>query len=362
MNNEIQLSEKQEQEILDSWNSRPNNPPSLMELTSTAFPDAENVDGRSKEGRAVKAFLASRELKARGSHQYKAKGLLELTVDQKEYLENNASLLKPLELTKNIFDSDSLTTLSQEFRTVTEFLKTADVKVYSEPDRDYTIEYYKPPKTFYATLLVVNKYIHVKIDKDKVTHQQTKELDSVTGYMNTYRFGHQINTYQSDQDRELFESSFVRYTHDKADLTQEEVDQYIVLCTEVVISSTIQETIQMLQMQIDQEVTNGGKVPMSLVEASNTARSEYNQCVTRQQKLLNDLKVKRSDRLSKLVKQNASILNLVQMWKEEESREKLILLAEKRKKVIKKEIKKLSSIDEVKARIMGITEDEILNG
>lgn len=101
---------------------------------------------------------------------------------------------------------------------------------------------------------------------------------------------------------------------------------------------------------------------MSLVEASNTARSEYNQCVTRQQKLLNDLKVKRSDRLSKLVKQNASILNLVQMWKEEESREKLIQLAEKRKKVVKKEIEKLSSIDEVKARIMGITEDEILNG
>jgi hypothetical protein len=50
------------------------------------------------------------------------------------------------------------------------------------------------------------------------------------------------------------------------------------------------------------------------------------------------------------------------MWKEEESREKLILLAEKRKKVIKKEIEKLSTIDEVKARIMGITEDEILNG
>jgi hypothetical protein len=362
MSSEIQLTPKQGQDILEAWNSRPDSPPSLMELTTIAFPDVENADGRSKEGRAVKAFLASRELTARGAHQYKAKGLLELTKDRKEYIENNASLLKPLELTKNVFGNDNLTTLSQEFRTVTEFLKTADVKVYSEPDRDFTIERYKPPKTFYATLLIVNRYIHVKIDKDKVTHQQTKEIDSLIGYMNTYRFGHQINTYQSDQDRELFESSFVRYTNDKADLTQEEVDQYIVLCTEVVISSTIQETIQMLQMQIDLEVTNGGKVPMSLVEASNTARSEYNQCVTRQQKLLNDLKVKRSDRLSKLVKQNASILNLVQMWKEEESREKLILLAEKRKKVIKKEIEKLSSIDEVKARIMGITEDEILNG
>ena len=118
----------------------------------------------------------------------------------------------------------------------------------------------------------------------------------------------------------------------------------------------------MLQIQIDQEVTNGGKVPMSLVEASNTARSEYNQCVARQQKLLNDLKVKRSDRLSKQIKQNASILNLVQMWKEEESRKKLLEMAEARKKTLKKEVGKLATLDDVKARIMGITEDEVLDG
>ena len=50
------------------------------------------------------------------------------------------------------------------------------------------------------------------------------------------------------------------------------------------------------------------------------------------------------------------------MWKEEESRKKLIALAELRKKGVKKEIQKLSSMDEVKARIMGISEDEVLNG
>ena len=362
MNNEIQLDAEQQQNILEAWNGRPNNPPSLMTLTKIAFPNAENVDGRSKEGRAVKAFLATRELKARGSHQYKAKGLLELTKDQEEYLINNATLLKPLELAKNVFDDEGITTLHQEFRTVTEFLKTAEVKVYSEPTRDYSVEQYKAPKTYYAAIQIVNKYIHVKIDKDKATHQQRKEIDSVIGYMNTYRFNHQISTYQSNQDRELFESSFVRYTHDKADLTQEEVDQYIVLCTEVVISSTIQETIQMLQIQIDNDVTNGNRVPMTLVDASNTARTEYNQCVGRQQKLLNDLKVKRSDRLSKQIKQNASILNLVQMWKDEESRQKLLDMAESRKKVLKKEINKLATIDDIKARILGISEEEILNG
>ena len=49
------------------------------------------------------------------------------------------------------------------------------------------------------------------------------------------------------------------------------------------------------------------------------------------------------------------------MWKAEESRKQLIQLTELRKKSIKDEIEKLSGMDEVKAKIMGISEDEALN-
>ena len=52
---------------------------------------------------------------------------------------------------------------------------------------------------------------------------------------------------------------------------------------------------QYLQEQIDNEVSAGNRIPMPLIEAVTSARTEYNQCVTRQQKLLNDLKVKRSE-------------------------------------------------------------------
>ena len=110
------------------------------------------------------------------------------------------------------------------------------------------------------------------------------------------------------------------------------------------------------------EDTEGRRISMSLVDAINTAQTEYNQCVNRQQKLLESLKEKRSDRLKKQIKENASILNLVQLWKEEENRKKLVKLAEIRKKTVKDEIEKLSTIDEVKARIMGITEGEVSDG
>ena len=64
-----------------------------------------------------------------------------------------------------------------------------------------------------------------------------------------------------------------------------------------------------------------------MVEAINTAQNEYHQSVNRQQKLLESLKEKRSDRLKNQLKENASILNLVEMWKSEESRTKMIKLA-----------------------------------
>jgi hypothetical protein len=50
------------------------------------------------------------------------------------------------------------------------------------------------------------------------------------------------------------------------------------------------------------------------------------------------------------------------MWKQEESRQKLLKIAELRKNSIKKEIERLGTMDELKARILGISEDDILNG
>jgi hypothetical protein len=364
MNEEIFiLTEDQQLKLLQEWNNRPDNPPSLAELVKLAF-DRDDLDGRSKEGKAVKQFLASRQIKPRKSHEYEAKGLLDLNDEQKEYISNNCHTMTGLEMAKILFKNDSLTNLSQETRSILDHMKNipTNIKFNNTENENASTDEYKPPRSEERMIAKINRYILDGIDKNKMTHKIKKEISSIIGYMNTYRFTHQINLYDDERDRELFESSFVRYTYDKSDLSQEEVDQYIVLATEVVISSNIQQTINVLQNQIDMAIQEDGKIPMALVEASNTARKEYNDCVNRQQKLLNDLKVKRSERLSKQVKETASIINLVQMWKEEESRQKLIKMAEMRKQVIEKEIDRLSTMDEVKCKILGISKDEILNG
>lgn len=365
MSDSIELTEEQKELILNEWNGRPNSPPGIKELTSLAFPAIEEKykDGRSKYGRAVKTFLATRKIKAHGAHEYQGK-IIELTEDHKQFIDNNASMMNAQEMARVLFADNTLSNLSSEARVVNEYIKTLNnTPVFSDP-QEVPTGIYQPPKAFEECLEKIHKYVPMGIKNEKLTPKQKKDVTNLIGYLSTHRFSHQVNNLQTEQDRELFESSFVRYTYDKGDLSQEEVDQYVILSTEVIIASNIQARIEHLQNLLENSAndTEGRRISMSLVQAIGTAQTEYNQCVGRQQKLLGDLKEKRSDKLKKEIKENASILNLVQMWKEEESRKSMIQLAEIRKKAVKEEVERLSTLDEVKARILGISEDEVLNG
>ena len=323
-------------------------------------------DGRSKEGRAVKAFLSEIDLSAIPASEYQKVDKPELTEEHKEFIRNNRDTMKYVEMSRILFKNDSLTSLSAEVRMVTQYCKSLTGEDFEEAQGEDRVAFeYKPPKHPDRVLSKINKYIlDSGIDKERITPRQKKSIDKLMGYLHTFRFVHQISNYTHETERELFESSFVRYTHDKSDLTQEEVDQYIVLSGEVVIASNIQRRVgRLTNLLVETAMDNEGRrISMSLVEAISTAQNEYNSCVNRQHKLLSDLKQKRSDRLSKQIHDNASILNLVETWKEEQGRKELIRIAELRKRVIKDSVDELSTMDQIKARIFGISEEEAING
>jgi general stress protein 26 len=349
---------------LELWRGREEreeDPPSLMELIRAAYPDQEGLDGRTKEARELKQYLSTLDIRADGAHVYKPIKI-DLTNENKEFIENNASLMSAVHIARTLFNDLSLSNLNAETKAVQEHIEQINPQIFHQEETATSL--YTPPNTFDKALKKVNRYIFEKIDKSKINSKQKNNINALLGYLNTFRFIQQANTYEATNHRELFESSFVRYTNDKPDLTAEEVDQYIVLSTEVVIGFMIQARSERLQAFLDTAAddTEGRRIAMGLVQAISSAQTEYNQCVTRQQKLLEHLKEKRSDKLRKEIKDNASIINLVQLWKDEESRLKLIKLAELRKKVVRKEMDNLAGMDELKARIMGISQDEVSNG
>lgn len=358
-----ELSDEEKARTIKLWNSRPeNDPPSLKELLIEAF-GGEEIDGRSRKGVGLRKYLTSLNIKAPTAHNYKHK-IHNLTSSEKEFIKNNISTMTPLEMAREIFNESGLSHRDVRAVAVINHAKEINVEARFQESSEDVVGPYKPPRTIDRMVYRLNKYIFEKLDKDNLSAKQKKNIESLIGYVNTYRFIHQINTYETTTDKELFESSFIRYTNDKSDLTQEEVDQYIVLSQEVVISSNIQRRVERLRGHLDDTAddTDGARISMSLNEAINTAQTEYNQCVGRQQKLLNDLKEKRSERLKKEIKESASILNLVHLWKNEDERLKLIRLAEMQKAALKNEVDRLTTMEDIKCKIMGLTNDEALFG
>lgn len=360
------LTEAQELVILQAFEKNPRI--SLNDLVNLAFPEKPELDGRSKEGRLIRSFLTQKNIHAKTSNQYDKKQQIELNNEQKEFISNNCAVMKAVEMARVLFDNQKLSNLNHETKAVQAFVKTIPSSVKSaEPvesgDEDESLDY-KPPNTIDRAVARINKYILNGYDRNNLKPSEKKSVDALINYLHTHRFIYQISTYSEDRDRQLFESSFIRYSYDKPDLTQEEVDQYIVLCTDIIIAGSIQRRIELLQDLLDNSATDteGKRISMSLVQSISTAQTEYNQCIGRQQKMLSDLKVKRSQRISDQIKETASILNLVTLWKSEESRKDMLRLAELRKISLKKEIERLSSLEEIKCKILGISEEEILNG
>lgn len=362
-NTEISLSDNQRKIIMDMWNDAKKNnknPPSLPELASAAF--QRTIEPRSVEMNAVKKFISTQ--KATSAPQVK-KPPYELSPEQKAYIDNNAFTMSAYEISRILFKNPNISNLSSEARAVTQYHK--EITAGKSLNGINAEEDYSPPTRLNQVVARIRKYIPLtEMNSEQLSAREKQNCSALMAYLHTLRFVRQIQSFVDELDRDLFESQFIRCCFDKSDLTPEEVDQYIIYSNEVVISKNILESINKLQRELDDildsEDSDGRKLSVPLVDAIKTMRDEYNQSVKRQQDLLKDLKVKRSERLSKQGKDKISITDLVQAWKDQEFREKTIHLAKKRQEVLKTEVKNLSDMDELKARIFGLSENEVLNG
>jgi hypothetical protein len=362
----MELNEEQQKKIIDAWNENPGNPPTLKHLTQLIFPGKL---GRDPEGMAVKTFLSTRNLKAVAAGAEAPKSsLIELSEENKLYIINNAKTNSALDMAKTIFNNPNITNLHAETRAIVNFIKTQNTKtIYSSNFiNDVPMSEYEAPKTPDKTLRKVNEYInYFNGNYSSLNAQQKKNIDKLMEYMATFKFLRTMNSLDSEMDRKTCEDGFVRYTYDKPDLTQEEIDQYVELSNHIVQGFKIQKRSEKLQVQLDTITNNDSdsqKYSMGLVEAIGKASTEYHQCLDRQKKLLESLTEKRSQRLSNQIKDNASILNLVQLWKQEESRQELLKIAELEQKAIAGEVERITTVEDIKARIMGLNKDVILKG
>ena len=219
-------------------------------------------------------------------------------------------------------------------------------------------ERYQPPQTASATIKLLNEYCSADIKPDAMSLKHKKYVEEIMKFVSTPRFFQVINSYTDQGDRDLFEAEFMRATWDKPDLTADEINLYINVCIDYINLKNISVAMEKLNRMFH-EAEDQRDMTVRLAELLKTKSDEYNQCEKRMESLINRLNGDRARRIQGRQEENASILSLVELFQDEKEREIMLRMVEMQKQAINKEASNIESMPEWKARVLGVGKEEI---
>lgn len=347
----MNLSEEQKQFIRDNFKSNPN----LLDLTRQVFEDP-NIDGRSREGRAVRAFLAEEKLEYKTTKREKVPDI-ELTDEQIEFIKAQAqNNLSAYQIAEILFPDINIKRFCKEHMTIVEFLREYEPAYVHETETAIN-RAYNPPKIFSTALKKINTFTLQEMHEEKLSHDEIDCVESLMRSLSAPRFIQVISNYNSMKDRELFEAEFVRATWDKPDLTSDEINLYINVCVDYINLKNISSHIEKLNTMFN-EVEDQQDMTVRLAEVLKSKTDEYDKCEKRMESLIKKLNGDRAERLKNKRQDNATIISLVKNFQAESERRRMIELAEMQKKLVEDEVTRLDNMDSWKARILGISKHD----
>jgi hypothetical protein len=349
----MDLTEKQKEFILE--NAEKIN--DLIVMTRKCFED-ETLDGRSKQGRLVRKFLIENDIKFKTAFKAKQDPIV-FTEQQKEFILKQAEDgLSSLEIAKLLFPKKRVSPLSLEQRGVLEVIR--DVNPDFLPTQDSgALNSYVGPKASSRIIKKINEATGNDFEDSKLNRQYQVCVERLGVHLNNSRFLKIMNNYLDKSDRDLFEEEFVRLTWDKPDLTADEINLYLNVCKEIINLEVVSKHLNKLNDMFD-VADDQTEMSVRLAEIIKAKSSEYHQCEGRIENLTKKLQGDRSTRMLNKTKDNASILSIVQLFQEKEERDNMVRMAEMQKLTAKKEAERLEGMAEWKARVLGISQDDVI--
>jgi len=347
----MKLNEEQKQFIRDNFKDNPN----LLELTRKLFDDP-TIDGRSKEGRAVRKFLSEEKLDYKTTKREKVPDI-NLTDQQIEFIKAQAqNNLSAFQIAEILFPDINIKRFCKEHMTIVEFLREYEPAYVHETETAINRSY-NPPKIFSTALKKINTFTLQELQEEKLSHEDIECVNSLMRSLAAPRFIQVISNYNSMKDRELFEAEFVRATWDKPDLTSDEINLYINVCVDYINLKNISSHIEKLNTMFN-EVEDQQDMTVRLAEVLKSKTDEYDKCEKRMESLIKKLNGDRAERLKNKRQDNATIISLVKNFQAESERRRMIELAEMQKKLVEDEVTRLDNMDSWKARILGISKHD----
>ncbi len=340
--------------------------------------EGKRITANSTEGRSIKAALVGMGVTPRVAED--ATGDYVLTPEQIQLINDIAPKVRKggtLEIARLAFDDPDLKVQSAKWRAVWKYLKEVyPDKVNTSEDPVDELEY-KPPASLNVLVGIVNDYVTTgDVTKrvylwGKLKISEERQLRALMSYLRIFGFKVAASQYEKQVDRELYLSTFMRWTHDKPDLTQIEIDQFISAAQEKVNIAQLDRLIIQIDSMHQEIITSGGEIDengkkrkfgMTDVELINQIRSKHGDAKKRLADLMKTLETSRSQRIAELGQRNATIVNLFDAWmKDETKRQNILDMGDREKEEDAREVGKLRDWDDVSVMIAGQTESEAAN-
>jgi len=348
----MNLNDEQKEWLKTHFKTNPN----LSDLTKKLF-NNDKLDGRSKEGRAVRAFLSGENLEYETTAWEKVEDI-ELDENQIQFTKDQAKNgLSAFQISELLFSHITVKRFSKQHISVLNFLREYEPAYVHDSESAVNREYC-PPKLFSTALKKINEYSHEDLIEERLNHDERECVDTLLKSLSAPRFIQVISNYSSMKDRELFEAEFVRATWDKPDLTSDEINLYINVCVDYINLKNISAHIEKLNNMFN-EVEDQQDMTVRLAEVLKSKTDEYDKCEKRMESLIKKLNGDRAERLKNRRTENATILSLVRSFQVEEERKKMIQLAEMQKKLVEEEVERLDNMESWKARVLGISKENL---
>jgi len=351
---DFQLTLEHKNRIIEEFKKNPN----LMAIVRAVFED-DKLDGRSAQGLATRKFLAEQGAKPKTS-QFDKVEHIELTAEQKKFMMGNniEAGMNALEVARLVFKDLEIGPLTMKHRVVEDFLKryrpdVVDAKTALATDT------WTPPKALSRAIKKVNDFTGSNFDEVTCPTKVKRNCEKLLIYLQSPRFNQFINNYNKVGDRELFEAEFVRAIWDKPDLTIDELNNYVTVCANYIRQQHIQARLDKLNALLD-DSDDERDITLRLTEIIKATSEELNQCEKRIETMTKDLNGSRSNRLKEQGQQTSNILALVQAFQDAEERGRMVMMAEMQNRLVEEEADRLESMDDFKARILGISKRELL--
>jgi len=349
----LALTKDQEDFVLNNYKINKD----LNLLTRQCFDD-ETLDGRSLQGKLVKAFLVKNKLDYKTTKHVRVDSI-EFSEANKHFIMQSAEQgMSSFAIAELLFSDKEVKKLGAEQRAVLEHIRSVN-EDFIPSQESGLLTSYSPPKAIPRLIKKIFDSTGYQIDESKMSRQHKNCLDKLAINLSNSRFIKIMNNYTSKDDRNLFEEEFTRLSWDKPDLTADEINLYMNVCKEIINLEVISKHLNKLNDLFD-SAEEQNDMSVKLAEIIKAKSGEYHQCEGRIETLTKKLQGDRSERMKNKQRENASILSLVQMFQEEEERKNMVHIAEMQKKLVSVEADRLEGMAAFKARVLGISKEDVI--